>query len=180
VHRARRARHRHAKRLAHHVGKPLHRIDRGVPLRHRLERRHVVDLLVDLAEFGLRIAAAGHGDHRRMREVGVAQARGEVERADNLRHADAGPAAGARVAVGHVRRSLLAVTVDALDLRAALHLGEGAPKHGGHHEHMAHFVAGQHFGQQHRAGRLHLIAKGLVGEPTAPVIGSAGATNRNS
>ena len=27
---------------------------------------------------------------------------------------------------------------------------------------------------------LHLIASGLVGEPTAPVIGIAGATNMNS
>ena len=27
---------------------------------------------------------------------------------------------------------------------------------------------------------VHLIAKGLVGEPTAPVIGIAGATNMNS
>jgi hypothetical protein len=26
----------------------------------------------------------------------------------------------------------------------------------------------------------HLIARGLVGEPTAPVIGIAGATKRNS
>jgi len=29
-------------------------------------------------------------------------------------------------------------------------------------------------------GMRHLIASGLVGEPTAPVIGIAGATNRNS
>jgi hypothetical protein len=26
----------------------------------------------------------------------------------------------------------------------------------------------------------HLMARGLTGDPTAPVIGSAGATNRNS
>jgi hypothetical protein len=31
-----------------------------------------------------------------------------------------------------------------------------------------------------RALRAYLIASGLIGEPTAPVIGSAGATNRNS
>ena len=30
------------------------------------------------------------------------------------------------------------------------------------------------------ASRAYLIASGLTGEPTAPVIGSAGATNRNS
>jgi hypothetical protein len=28
--------------------------------------------------------------------------------------------------------------------------------------------------------RAYLIASGFTGEPTAPVIGSAGATNRNS
>ena len=28
--------------------------------------------------------------------------------------------------------------------------------------------------------RAHLIARGLTGEPTAPVMGMAGATNRNS
>jgi hypothetical protein len=28
--------------------------------------------------------------------------------------------------------------------------------------------------------RIYLIASGLVGEPTAPVIGIAGATNMNS
>jgi hypothetical protein len=32
----------------------------------------------------------------------------------------------------------------------------------------------------HRGLRPHLIASGLVGEPTAPVIGIAGATNMNS
>ena len=31
-----------------------------------------------------------------------------------------------------------------------------------------------------RVPRRHLIASGLTGEPTAPVIGIAGATNRNS
>jgi hypothetical protein len=30
------------------------------------------------------------------------------------------------------------------------------------------------------AGHAHLIASGLVGDPTAPVIGIAGATNMNS
>jgi len=56
------------------------------------ERRHVVHLLVHLAEFCFRVAPAGECDHRRMREVRVAQAGGEVERADHLRHADARPA----------------------------------------------------------------------------------------
>ena len=64
VHGSRRAGGGDAERLAHHVGKALDRVDGRVPLRHRLERRHVVDLLVDLAELGLRIAATGECDHR--------------------------------------------------------------------------------------------------------------------
>jgi hypothetical protein len=54
-----------------------------------LERGDVVDFLVDLAELGLRITAAGHGDDRRMGEPGIAQSGREIERADHLRHADA-------------------------------------------------------------------------------------------
>src|SRR6266699_2702488 len=90
----------------------------------------------------------------------VAQARGEIERADHLGHADPRPARGARVAVGHVGGGFFAVGVDALDLRAALHVGEALGARDSCHG--------------------YLIARGLVGEPTAPVIGIAGATNRNS
>ena len=35
-------------------------------------------------------------------------------------------------------------------------------------------------GDRRRRDRRYLIASGLTGEPTAPVIGIAGATNRNS
>jgi len=85
-------------------GKRATVVDRGVELGHRLEGRHVVDFLIDPAKFRFRIAASGKRNHRRVREVRVAQARGEIERTDHLRHADSRPARGARVAVGHVGR----------------------------------------------------------------------------
>ena len=142
-----------AERLPHHVGKARHVVDRGVPLGHRLERRHVVDLLVDLPELGLRLAAAGERDHRRVREPCVAQSGGEIERADHLRHADAGLARGAGVAVRHVGRGRLAVDVQPLDLGARLHHGEGLSQHRRHVKHMGDAVGLQHvrhaFGAQH-------------------------------
>jgi hypothetical protein len=154
MHRPGRARHRDAERLPQHVGKALHRADRGVELRNRRERRDVVDLLVDLAELGLRIAPAGERDHRRVREIRVAQPRREVERTDDLRHADPGPSRRARVAVGHVRRGLLAVRVDALDAGAPLHLGERPAQHRRHHEHVRDAVAGEHVGEHFGSGQL--------------------------
>jgi hypothetical protein len=154
MHRAGGAGHRHAECLPHHVGESLDGVDGGVPLRHRLERRHVVHFLVHLPELGARLASAGERDHRRVREVRVAQARGEVERADDLRHAHARPPRRARVAVGHVRGGLLAVRVDPPDARAPLHLGERAPQHRRHHEHVRHAVAGEHVGEHLRPGHL--------------------------
>jgi hypothetical protein len=35
-------------------------------------------------------------------------------------------------------------------------------------------------GNPHAAIHNHLMASGLIGDPTAPVIGNGGATNRNS
>ena len=67
MHRTGRARGRDAKRLAQHVGKARDIIDAGVELGHRLECRQIIDLLIDLSELGLRLAAAGHCDHRRSR-----------------------------------------------------------------------------------------------------------------
>src|SRR2546421_54697 len=55
VHRSWRTADRDAESLAHHVRKALDRIDGRIPLGHRLERRHVVDFLVDVAEFALRV-----------------------------------------------------------------------------------------------------------------------------
>ena len=158
MHRARRAGGGDAERLAHHVGNARDLVDGGVELGHRLEGRHVVDFLIDLAELGLRIAPAGEGDHRRMRQISVAQAGGEIERADHLRHADAGLAGGARVAVGHVGGGFLAVAMHAGDLGAPLHLGEGAPQNRRHHEDVSDAIAGQHIGEDFGAGAFGIVS----------------------
>ena len=94
-----------------------------------------------------------------MRQIGVAQAGGEIERADHLRHADAGLAGGARIAVGHVGGGLLAVTMHARDLGAPLHLGEGAPQHRRHHEHVRHAIARQHVGEHFGADAFGIVAQ---------------------
>ncbi len=159
MHRPRRPRGRHAKRLPHHVGKARHVVDGGVELGHRLERRHVVDLLIDLAELGLGIAAAGQRDHRRMREPGVAQPGREIERADHLRGADAGLAGRARVAVRHVGRGLLAVHVQPLDVGAGLHHGEGLAQHRRHVEHVGDAVALEHVGEAFRPAHFSIVSE---------------------
>ena len=126
-----------------------------------------------------------------MGEPCIAQSGREVERADHLRHTDAGLAGNARIAVSHIGRRLFAVGMDALDGAAPLHLDKGPPQHRRHHEHMRDAVAVEHLGETFRTGhfsvvsehdgpRSYFIASGLVGEPTAPVIGMAGATNMNS
>ena len=51
-----------------------------------------------------------------MRQPGIAQAGREVQRPDHLRHADARPAGGARVAVRHVGGGFFPVGMDARDL----------------------------------------------------------------
>jgi hypothetical protein len=156
MHRPGRARHRDPERLAHHVGKARHVVDGGVELGHRLERRHVVDLLVNLAELGARLAPARHGDHRRMGEPGVAQAGREVERTDHLRHADAWLAGRACVAVRHVGGGFLAMHVQPLDVGAALHLHKAAAQHRRHVEYVGDAVALEHVG--HALGPEHLLA----------------------
>ena len=99
MHRPGTARDGDAEGLAHHIGEARHLVHRRVELRHLLERRHIVQILVRLAELGMRVAPTGHGDDRRVGEPGVAQAGGEVERADHLRHADTGAAGDPRVTV---------------------------------------------------------------------------------
>ena len=170
MHRAGRARGGDAERLPHHVGEARDVVDGGVELGHRLERRHVVDLLVDLAELGLGVAPAGHGDHRRMREPGVAQAGREIERADHLRHADAGLARGARIAVGHVGGGLLAVGVDARDARC------GSPSRrrcvrstAGTMEHVGDAVFLEHVGEAFGAGHFAIVAEHVRLHPSVPV-----------
>ena len=162
VHRPGRAGGGDAERLPQHVGNARHLVDGGVELGHRLERRHVVDFLIDLAELGFRIAPAGERDHRRMRQISVAQAGGEIERADHLRHADARLAGGARIAVGHVGGGFLAVAVHARDLGAPLHLGEGAPHHRRHHEDVGDAVARQHVGEHFGAGAFGVVSEHIM------------------
>ena len=151
---------RDPKRLPHHVGDARDLVDGGVELGHRLEGRHVVDFLINLAEFGFRIAAARKSNHRRMREIGVTQAGGEIERADHLRHANARLAGGARIAVCHIGGGFFAVTVHARDFRIApFHLDEGAPQHGGHHEYVRHAITRQHIGKAFGANHFAVVAK---------------------
>ena len=157
MHRPRGAGGRHPKRLAHHVGKACDVVDRGVEFGHRLERRHVVDLLINLTEFGLGIAPAGHRDYRRMREPGIAQAGGEVKGADHLRRADAGLAGSARVAIGHVGSGLLPVYVQSLDLGAAFHNGKGFAQHGRHVKHVGDAVTIQHVSKAFRPAHSSVV-----------------------
>ena len=96
-----------------------------------------------------------------MRQPGVAQAGGEIERADHLRHADAGLARRARIAVGHVGGGFLAVGMDARDRGAPLHLDEAAPQHRRHHEHVGDAVFLEHVGEAFGAGHFAIVAKHL-------------------
>ena len=159
VHGPGRARGRDAKRLPHHVGEARHVVDGGVELGYRLERRDVVDLLIDLAELGLRVAPAGHGDHRRVREPGVAQSGSEIEGADHLRGADTGLARRAGIAVGHVGRGLLAVDMQALDVGAPLHHGEGLAQHRRHMEDVGDAVALEHVGEAFRPAHFSIVSE---------------------
>ena len=79
-----------------------------------------------------------------MRQVRVAQPGGEIERADNLRHADAGFAGRPRIAIGHVGSGFLAVAMHARDFGPPLHFGERAPQDRRHHENMRDAIARQH------------------------------------
>ena len=151
---------RDAERLADHVGKTRHVVDGGVHLGDRLERRDVVDFLIELAEFRFRIATARHSDHRRMREEGIAQTGGEIERADHLRHADAGLARRPRIAVGHIGCGFFTVTVHARDLGAALHFGKGSPQHRRHHEDVGDAVTRQHLGKNFGADAFRIVSNG--------------------
>src|SRR5438046_6742445 len=87
-----------------------------------------------------------------MREVGVTQARGEVERADHLRHADTGATRRTGTAVRHVCCGFFSVGVDALDFRPALHFGESPTEHRGNHEHVRDTVALEHVREALSAG----------------------------
>jgi hypothetical protein len=155
---ARRAGRRLAEGLPQHVRYLLHEVDAALPLGHRLVQRLVRQLLVGVAVLVLRDVAAREGDHRRVTEVGVLHARSEIRRADGLRHAHAGAAGDARVAIGHVRDGLLGVAEDALDSHV-LHLGEHPAQYRVHEEHVRHPVRLQHLREEARA--VHLLCHAI-------------------
>ena len=159
MHRPRAARDRDPERLADHVGKARHVVDGGIELGHRLERRQVVDLLVDLAELGLGLAPAGECDHRRMGEPGIAQAGRQIERADHLRHADAGPSRCARIAVRHIGGGFLPMGMDARDGASPLQLRKGAAQDSRHHEQMGDPIALEHLGQAFGPGHFPIVSE---------------------
>src|SRR5215203_3282948 len=121
-----------------------------------------------------------------MREPGVAQSSGKIERADHLRHTDAGFPGRACVSVGHVGSGFLTVHMQPLNVGAAFHNGESFAQHRRDVKNVRDAIALEHVGKAFCAGHFavvaehYLIASGFVGDPTAPVIGIAGATNMNS
>ena len=100
-----------------------------------------------------------------MREPGVAQAGREIERADHLRHADAGLAGGARIAVRHIGGRLLAVHMQPLDLGATLHLGEGGAQHGRDMENVGDAIALEHVGEALRPGHFAIVPELMCRRP---------------
>ena len=93
-----------------------------------------------------------------MRKIRVAQTGREIERADHLRHADAGLARRASVTVGHVSGRFLAVAMNARDLCSPLHFRESAAENGRHHEDMRDAVACQHVGKYFGADALGVVS----------------------
>src|SRR5205814_1997700 len=73
--------------------------------------------------------------------------------------ADAGPPAGARIAVGHVGGGFLAMHVQALDGGAALHHGESFAQHRGYMENVGDAIALEHVGEAFGAGHSTIVAK---------------------
>ena len=139
--------------LADHVRKARDVIHRSVELRHRLEGGNVVHFLINLSELGLGHAPAREGQDGGFRQIGIPQARREVQRTDDLRHADAGLLARAGVAVRHVGGGFLAVRLDAGDVRAFFHLGHRAPENGGNQKSVSHAITLEHLG--HDLGACH-------------------------
>ena len=131
-------------------------IDLRIELGHRVELGDVVHFLIGVAIARLRRRAAGDRDDRGAGHVAVAQAGGEIGGADHLRHADAGLAAGARIAVGHVGGRFLAVHHDPAD-RQVFHLGERLEHEGRHEEDVRDLVALHHLGET--AARLSSWAR---------------------
>ncbi len=155
--RARRSRHRNSKGLANQIGYAPDVINRGVELGDGVERRQVVDLLINPPKLGSGVAAAREGDHRRVGQVGITQPGCEVLGADHLGHADARFARGAGVSVGHVGGGLLAVRPDAFDAGSCFEFDHRPAEDRRHVEHVSDFVSGQHLGQHPGTGGLHRV-----------------------
>ena len=124
MHGSRHAGCRSADGLPHHVRYASNVINRDVHLRHRLKGRDVIDFLIDLTKLRFRISPARHRNHRRMGQICVAQACGEIECADHLGHANSRFAGRPRIAVCHVSCGFLTVTMHARDVCPPLHLGK--------------------------------------------------------
>ena len=153
MHRSGRARGRDTECLTQEIRQARDGVDLGVELRHRIELRDIVDFLIRMAIARLRCGSAGDRDDRRAGHEAVAKSRCEIRGADHLRHAHAGFAACARIAVGHVRGCFLSVHHQPLD-RHVLHFGKRFEHERGHEKEMRDFVAPHHFREQARAGHF--------------------------
>ena len=104
--------------LARDLGDRPGQLDPLVPLRHRLEHAHDVDVLVRLLVELVEPRLTGDRDHRRVVEERVGDAGDEVRRArSERRHRDRRAAGQAAVDVGHERRALLVAGRDVTDRR---------------------------------------------------------------
>ena len=110
-------------------------VDTAVEFGHRVKQRAVINLLIGVAILEGCDMATGDGDHRRMTEVGVLHAGGEIGRPHRLRHADAGPAGDARITVGHVGDAFLGVAEHARNTEV-FHFGERTTQHRVHEKYM--------------------------------------------
>ena len=90
---------------------------------------------------------SSQGNDRRQAQVGVLQSGGKVGCAHRLRHADAGLAGGAGVAVGHVRGGLLPMGDDPLDADE-VHLGQRSSQDSRYEEYMGHSVGLEGIGHE--------------------------------
>ena len=121
------ARGRLAEGLAQQVGQAGDLVDLEIRLGQLLEDRIVVIFLIGALVLLARLAAAGEADDRAVAHERIAQARRDIGGADRLAAADARPARGAGIAVGHIGGGLLAVAEHALDLHV-VHLGQRAAR----------------------------------------------------
>jgi hypothetical protein len=111
--------------LAHHLGDDPGVVEPGVPLRHRLEHRDDVDVLVGLLVHSLEIRLAGERHERRAVEERVRDGGDEVRRARAERaQAHAGALRQPAVHVGHVGPALFVSNRNEVHRRARERLVE--------------------------------------------------------